>query len=209
MWATEINKVKERRKILNRVHRLAALRTIRAYRTVSLDAATILAGIPPFDIIAMNYFDVYNEIEEIKSEGRMVTLMERNEIRSRIMERTTLQWIRRMRRDANEGGSKIRAAISPIMQDWLDREEGELTFEVTQMLTGHGVFKKYLWRINKIENPGCCFCNAAYQDNIHLLAVCPKWREERLMLRAGLCVASDVALNLEIVCKKIIENIRK
>lgn len=55
VWANEINN-KKKRTLVNKLHRLEAMRKIRAYRTVSYDAATILARICPIDITARSYY---------------------------------------------------------------------------------------------------------------------------------------------------------
>lgn len=77
------------------------------------------------------------------------------------------------------------------------------------MLTGHGVFKQYLWRMGKISNPECRYCGASYQDNVHILTICPKWCDERMLLRAGLCLGVGETLEIKKISNKIIENMRK
>lgn len=201
VWASEINRVKGRRIIFNKINRLAALRVIRAYRTVSLDAATLLARTPPIDIIAIKYLEIYNEINRLKLNGQMVTMEMKREIRIRILEKIPRQWKRRLKMEDKEGGARVRAAILPVLEQWMYRE-GELTFEITQMLTGHGVFKHYLWRMNKIDSPKCNYCNAEFQDNMHIIMTCPQWREERMLLRAGLCTALDTVMDVKHICKK-------
>lgn len=190
VWAAEINSVKARRKIFNKVYRLAAIRIIRAYRTVSIDAATMIAGTPPVDIIAMKYLEIYKEIKNMKERGLIITAETRKEIRDRIFTSVTRQWKRKLKKEDNEGGARIRSALLPILDDWINREEGEINFEITQVLTGHGVFKHYLWRMAKTKNPECQYCKAEFQDQLHILYACPKWSKERMLLKAKLCVPS-------------------
>ncbi|XP_050066778.1 uncharacterized protein LOC126555879 [Aphis gossypii] len=52
IWSPTMNFTARTRVNLRRPQRAAALRTIRAYRTVSDDAAFLLAGMPPVDLIA-------------------------------------------------------------------------------------------------------------------------------------------------------------
>ena len=40
-------------------------------------------------------------------------------------------------------------AIRPVLEDWLERRHGSLSFRVTQVLPGHGCFGKYLCRIDR------------------------------------------------------------
>lgn len=209
VWATEINRVKERRKIFNNINRLTAMRTIRAYRTISMDAAMILAGTPPTDIMALRYLEIYKETEKLKSKGQTITAKTKIEIKNGIKDRTLILWKKRLKREDNDGGRRIRTAMIPTLDEWIEREEGELSFEMSQMITGHGVFKHYLWRMGKENNPECRYCGAAHQDNIHVLTNCPKWSDERMLLRAGLCLGFDETLKIKNISVKIIENLRK
>lgn len=40
-------------------------------------------------------------------------------------------------------------AVRPCLSEWIDRAQGEVTFRLTQVLTGHGCFGKYLRQINQ------------------------------------------------------------
>ncbi|XP_063825300.1 uncharacterized protein LOC135074849 [Ostrinia nubilalis] len=51
------------------------------------------------------------------------------------------------------------AAIGPVLDQWLERPHGFLTFRLAQVLTGHGCFGSYLQRIGREESP--CVTNVA------------------------------------------------
>lgn len=57
------------------IQRRVAVRMVRAYRTVSHAAATALAGMPPMELLACVYAEVYTQIRELR--GRGVTLTAR------------------------------------------------------------------------------------------------------------------------------------
>lgn len=61
----------------------------------------------------------------------------------------------------------------------MGRTHGELTFQATQLITGHGYFKGYTQRIGKTENGKCSFCGDDREDNQHVLFDCQEWEEER------------------------------
>lgn len=63
--------------------------------------------------------------------------------------------------------------------EWVGRNHGELTYQVTQLITGHGWFRGYTHRIGKADSDRCSFCETAGEDNVHVLVECEKWREER------------------------------
>jgi len=69
------------------------------------------------------------------------------------------------------------------MNAWLDRIHGELTYRATQLLTGHGCFNTFLFRIGKERSPICSFCNIDEDSAEHTLQVCERWSEERDILR--------------------------
>jgi len=49
-------------------------------------------------------------------------------------------------------GHKTVEAIRPVMRQWLDRQFGEINYYVAQMLTGHGSFGHFLFRIDRRDS---------------------------------------------------------
>ncbi|XP_071576835.1 uncharacterized protein [Temnothorax nylanderi] len=66
----------------------------------------------------------------------------------------------------------------------------ELLADNTRMcfgvLTGHGCFGEYLWRIEKEQTTQCHHCVEELDSAQHTLAHCPAWAEERRVLRASI-----------------------
>jgi len=56
---------------LKRVQRLAAMRVICAYRTVSLDAAALLAGFPSLPLMIKARDNIYHRVDWLKKEGNV------------------------------------------------------------------------------------------------------------------------------------------
>ncbi|XP_011688212.1 PREDICTED: uncharacterized protein LOC105450178 [Wasmannia auropunctata] len=73
VWAPAVAANKRLCGDLGRLQRRVALRVIAAYRTVSLEAAGLLAGIVPFDILAGRYWRLYRRMREVSQaiSGRM------------------------------------------------------------------------------------------------------------------------------------------
>ncbi|XP_050562634.1 uncharacterized protein LOC126912767 [Spodoptera frugiperda] len=81
-------------------------------------------------------------------------------------------------------GLAVIAAVSPLFEEWLERRHGVLTYRLTQVLTGHGSFGRFLFRIRREETPGCRHCVDHPEDTVeHTVAVCPAWAEHRRVLR--------------------------
>ncbi|XP_071579056.1 uncharacterized protein [Temnothorax nylanderi] len=165
-----------------------------AYRTVSYEAATLLARIPPIHLYAEYMRRTYLRLRNMKEEGTYndvsaaaVRLEEWEELRRR--------WGAYIR-DPRLPGRRTREAISPHFEDWLDRGSGFLTFRITQFLTGHGcfgLFGAYLHRIKKEDTPVCRYCNTEEDTPEHTLAVCGFWGLERGELIA--VVGQDLSLS--------------
>jgi len=69
---------------------------------------------------------------------------------------------------------------------------GDLTFRVTQLVTGHSSFGDYLVRIGRVASPVCPHCGGAEHSARHTLEECPAWAVERGALVAK--VGPDLSL---------------
>ena len=58
IWSKALE-IQNRRKIISSVYRISALRTICGYRTISHDAALVIAGMIPIDILADEVARIY------------------------------------------------------------------------------------------------------------------------------------------------------
>ncbi|KAF9421627.1 hypothetical protein HW555_002560 [Spodoptera exigua] len=103
----------------------------------------------------------------------------RNELRRDLM----AEWKQRLSQP--RAGHATIAAVRPLFEEWLERRHGVLTFRLTQVLTRHGSFGRFvLFRIQREETPGCRHCEDHLEDTVeHTVAVCPAWAEHRRILR--------------------------
>ncbi|CAL1672035.1 unnamed protein product [Lasius platythorax] len=76
-------------------------------------------------------------------------------------------------------GIRTRNAIRPILDEWLDRKSGSIVFHLTQLLSGHGCFNAYLYKIRKVEDPACSHCGGGPDRAEHTLVDCAAWANER------------------------------
>ncbi|OXU28674.1 hypothetical protein TSAR_015410 [Trichomalopsis sarcophagae] len=120
-----------------RACRVAALRVARAYRTVSDVALSAIAGLPPIDLLASERAEKYREASRTEGEKQ-------DSLGSRWAVNTYRQWQQRWD-SASEGRWTHR--IIPDISRWSSRKHGFTTFHLTQVLTGHGCFRSYLYRI--------------------------------------------------------------
>ncbi|KAJ0180628.1 hypothetical protein K1T71_004032 [Dendrolimus kikuchii] len=102
-----------------------------------------------------------------------------------------VKWANRLNNPS--AGLALIEAVRPIMSEWLNRRHGTLTFRLTQVLSGHGCFGKYLYRIRREQTSGCHHCVGGEEDTVlHTLQVCPAWDEQRCDLIAA--IGADLSL---------------
>ncbi|CAG9572673.1 unnamed protein product [Danaus chrysippus] len=166
---------------LHRVQRVMAVRVVRAYRTVSHEAACVLAGTPPWELDAQVLAEVYHQRARDRSRG---TSPDRDRVDSwRRSARSSLfhRWRQRLSEPA--AGLRTVEAIRPLLMEWVDRRHGSLTFRLVQILSGHGCFGRYLCHIVGREPTATCHhCSRVEDTADHTLMECPAWISERSQL---------------------------
>jgi hypothetical protein len=183
IWADSMEMETYRRELAT-IQRLSALRVVCAFRTVSDDAACILSGMPPIDLLAKE---------------RQTTYLRRNhgtktEIRRIARTDTMTQWQRRW--DQSPKGRWTYRVI-PSIEMWLSRKHGEVDYYLTQFLTGHGCFRAYLHRFKHDDSPHCPVCKGTPETAEHVLFECPRFNEERESIGAsGNQLTPDNILNV-------------
>lgn len=120
---------------LESVNRGLALRIASAYRTVSKEAALVVAGLPPARLQARKAC--------LLAEG-----LPRGEVEEQVITEWQAEWA------AATKGAWTRRLI-PEVGPWLGRRHGEVDFYLTQLLTGHGNMGSYLHRF-KLANDATC-----------------------------------------------------
>ncbi|XP_026735868.1 UDP-glucuronosyltransferase 1-6-like [Trichoplusia ni] len=77
--------------------------------------------------------------------------------------------------------------VSLMSGQWVEGRYGVLTYRLTQMLTGHGAFGHYLFRVARREVTTVCHqCGDADDTALHTLAACPVFAEPRAELVSAL-----------------------
>ncbi|XP_026325370.1 uncharacterized protein LOC113234286, partial [Hyposmocoma kahamanoa] len=132
VWSHRLTGVRRCRAMLNGVQRRMAIRIARGYRTVSFDAATVLARFPPLDILAEMNARIYTRLRQAEEAAPPeVRWQERRRAFEECRERLEQPWISRQR---------AVGAILPNLEVWLSQRKCVTTFRLTQILTGHGCF---------------------------------------------------------------------
>lgn len=167
---------------LRRVQRLTAIRVSRAYRTVSTPAALVLAGLIPWHLLveeraeghAIRKQRIREAADRSQCAGRHSTFKER---RAETMAKWQEEW-----GQEQEVGRWTRKLI-PDLRVWQTRKAGQLTYHLTQALSGHGCFGEYLFKKNKAKDARCALCESGANDDAeHTLFRCGFFASERARL---------------------------
>lgn len=178
--------VKSYRYIIERVQRKMAIRVSCAYRTVSSEAALVVAGVIPIKYLVEERMAM--EIPEQRVET------ENNQRRERTMELWQTEW------DGPGKGRWTRKLIRNL-RGWTERKHGEVNYWTTQVLTGHGCFGSYLNGIGKAETDKCVICDVAPDTPQHAIFECNGWDGERRKV--------NMDIGEEIIPENIVRNMIK
>ena len=69
--------------------------------------------------------------------------------------------------------------LIPELKLWIERRLGELNFYLTQFLSRHGYFRRYLFDRGKVKTSNCRYCNHNRDDAEHNFFECVGWSELR------------------------------
>lgn len=199
VWAEAMKRGKWRNAYLS-LQRRMALRVISAYRTVSLDAALLLAGTPPWDLLSRERRRLRRKWQKRNREQRGGGEGEEEEAEEEDNERNRARQWARLRRETRRGtlakwqrlwessekGAWTRRFL-PDVEKWMNRRHGEMNYHLTQALTGHGCFNHYLHRMARAESPRCTYCPELDDTAEHALFKCSRWD----LQRAGLTCATN------------------
>jgi hypothetical protein len=195
-WATQA-RARMGWQSLRRVQRAMAIRSIAAYRTISYEAASILARIPPIHLLAEERERTYLASSHYRlakrngdEEGMVAEKTRLEEVVKTIQDETRMKWVAWLE-ERPEKAAWTKELVRPHLNEWIDRQHGEVTFHLTQLLTSHGCFNSYLLKIKKAETDICRHCGEAPDDARHTIFSCSSWRVERQELLEKLGVPVD------------------
>lgn len=148
------------------LQRVVAIRVCSAYRSISTAAVGVIAAIAPIDLMAL----------ERKERFEGATKSDANRT---LLERWQVRWDH-----ADTGRWTYR--LIPSIHLWISRPYGEVDYYLTQAISGHGTFKKYLYGKKKRNSAECNYCREE-DDAQHTLFHCIRWEEyrQRYLLETG------------------------
>lgn len=159
VWFNVLRKTTYVNKLV-KVQRRMALRVCSGFRTMSTEAAQVIAGIPPIDLLVNERCAVYN------GDTDNVGL---------VLDRWQERW------EKNTGKAVWTKTLIPDVAQWCQRRHGDVDFYTTQLLSGHGYFGHYGKRFKIINEDLCPECKT--EDTAeHTFFFCERWNNERQKL---------------------------
>lgn len=166
IWADAL-KIQEYRRKVAAAYRVGALRV--AFRTVSEDAINVIAGVLPIEVLAEERRTMYQRKGAI--DPRYVGI----EVRATSFNRWQTMW------NASTKGRWTYRLI-PKVEIWVNRSHGELNYYLTQVISGHGCFRAYLYKFKCDDSPDCSACVAVEENAEHVLFQCPRFSASRAIV---------------------------
>lgn len=123
-----------------RIQRSVAIRIIAGYRTISYDAATLLAGTPPWTLLASSRSRIFSRLMDMRKDINFTRQME-FEMRHEEEIIMFRQWELLL---SNPGAWERMTLDAPELTRWVNRKHGLLNYYSTQILSGHGKRTSYL-----------------------------------------------------------------
>lgn len=162
VWLTAL-KTDRNRAQLDRTFRLMAMRVSSSYRTISSDAVCVIASMIPICLLLEEDSECYRDRA---TRG----------IRERARASTLLKWQRQWDNAVN---GRWTHRLIHNLSVWFTRAHGEVNFQMTQFLSGHGCFKQYLFRFGHTRSPMCPECRDIEETPEHVMFSCPRFAQPR------------------------------
>ncbi|KYQ54174.1 hypothetical protein ALC60_13227 [Trachymyrmex zeteki] len=147
VWADDIGSNKEIQTILRRTQKNIAGRIACTYKTVAYEATMLLATMIPADILAIKYKNLYLRIKDLRNRGIGISEKAKDILKTQASSHAVASWKRKCERRGGYG-RRVREMIALKLEEWYQRKVGRVTFHMTQIISGHGCFSSYLYKIN-------------------------------------------------------------
>ena len=76
--------------------------------------------------------------------------------------------------------------LIPHLDKWINRRHGSVNYYLTQMLSGHGCFRAYLYKFKYEDSWECPTCSGLKENAEHVVFACSRFNAHRCELEATL-----------------------
>lgn len=177
IWGKALSS-KKNRDLVESIQRKSLLRVTSAYRTTSIKALQVIAGVLPIDIQVEEAMELYQA-------SRQADQRDTSTIRARSVTKWQARWT-----ETAEVAQWTKQLINNI-EPWLNCAHRTTDYYLTQFLTGHGSFRTFTHRIGKRADEYCIYCGAV-DTPAHTIFECPRWVIERTYFETNFGGVLDV-----------------
>ena len=157
-------------RVMVSAHRISSLRVCCAFRTVSSNAASVIAGRMPVNLLAKKAAAIRN-LRASDSANRE----NKAAVESILQEQWQDMW-------DNATNGRWTHSLIPNVKEWLKKKHGEPNYYMTQFLSGHGCFREYLFKYRHVESPFCLTCEGIVENAEHVFIECIRFTAARSAL---------------------------
>ncbi|XP_025263671.1 uncharacterized protein LOC112637678 [Camponotus floridanus] len=131
IWADAAIASRRIKVLMRRAQRIIALRAARAYRTATV---TVLALVPPLELMGQTHSELYRRVKALREEGILLTAGVRTVLRWQARHFLVIRWQRYLSESDAREQRAVRANL-PLLPEWLGRSWGGVTYRMAQVLT--------------------------------------------------------------------------
>ncbi|CAB0032299.1 unnamed protein product [Trichogramma brassicae] len=150
------------------IHRRACLRIISGRPHLSYEATYVLASIPPLALLVDERARLFHRSRDDADRG---------DERQETLRRWQVQW------DQSTKGRWTHRLV-PDIKEWVERRHGEMSYHLTQLLSGHGYFRHNSQRYDNNASARCPVCPDETENVEHVFFHCSRFEPEREVLQA-------------------------
>ncbi|XP_026849730.1 uncharacterized protein LOC6587761 isoform X1 [Drosophila persimilis] len=179
-------------------YRLCAIRIACSFRTISDEAALVIAGQVPLRELIRERKEIHDAMTDSAAEARSKAEI-KDAARRTSIDRWQTRW------DHSPKGRWTHTLI-PSIACWVERKHGQVDFYLTQALSGHGCFRGYLKRFGHETEDWCPECGTGIEEDArHVLFDCHRFDLERQTLEtvAGSRVSTETLVPLMLADPKV------
>ena len=170
------------------VQRRIALRVISGYRTISLGATLLLAGIAPIRLLAKERANMWERQQREDETATRLDII--GEAHAALLQECQSEW------NVYPKGRWTHRLIRDF-KVWTTREYGRLDYWVTQTLSGHGCFGTYLFKNEWRSDPTCQDIDAGWNDMEHAFFHCITYMEVQAQLQQKIWILLETETLVE------------
>lgn len=166
----KVTKWKKYVNLLQQIQRKVMARLCRSYRTTSTAALQVISGSLPIEMMIEEKMKICEIVKE--EENRDIREEKIQMVKNEMAIKWRMKWI-------NGDDGKWTKRLIKDMDAWVNRQHGDISYELCQFLTGHGHFRTFQFKIKKERTENCRYCQDIKDTPEHTIFHCSRFTQIR------------------------------